>query len=394
MPLNAGYTDGRRYCEHCGQELEHTPTAGKVVLTFGDFPLTTEGRVFLLANPDFEHVTHHIEISRVYLDTATTDLLVFERFITYILNCPPTLGIHSVKVFYRGSLDALGAHLHNVLQNTFASLQPLPSTPQQSPVTVTQEPNALWLQPRNVWERFLASLKSCRHPVLLLLQHRELFWDRVKSARSLAPVIFSLIPFIVFSCAVYGAVLAGWRSPALSLYVAIKFPILLVGTTGVVAMLNWMLASAFGSGLTFPQVTAITYGAMTVSSWIFLGSAPVTFFFTTYASSATGTHAEIQRTHNYLLLMHILLIAMAGIAGNSALRKGLRRLVAPGCALRRLYWSWLGAFALVGCQLSWILRPFVGSPFYPVVFMRPDCLERNFYEFIFGEVLPYIIKGG
>jgi hypothetical protein len=51
---------------------------------------------------------------------------------------------------------------------------------------------------------------------------------------------------------------------------------------------------------------------------------------------------------------------------------------------------WLAAFAFVGCQMSWILRPFVGSPFYPVVFMRPDCLQRNFYEFLLTEVLPFV----
>jgi len=51
-------------------------------------------------------------------------------------------------------------------------------------------------------------------------------------------------------------------------------------------------------------------------------------------------------------------------------------------------------FAFVGCQMSWILRPFVGSPFYPVVFMRAECLQRNFYEFVFAEVLPYLLTGG
>jgi hypothetical protein len=143
--------------------------------------------------------------------------------------------------------------------------------------------------------------------------------------------------------------------------------------------------------MTFQQVTAVTYGAMTVSSWILLCLTPVTLFFTMFVSSNTGSHAELRITHNYLLLTHIFLIAMAGLAGNGALRKGLQRVVAPGCALKKLYWSWIAAFTLVGCQLSWILRPFVGSPFYAVAFMRPDCLEGNFYEFIFKEILPHVV---
>jgi len=38
--------------------------------------------------------------------------------------------------------------------------------------------------------------------------------------------------------AAYGAALAGWRSPQLALYVAIKFPILLFGTTALVVCFN------------------------------------------------------------------------------------------------------------------------------------------------------------
>jgi hypothetical protein len=237
-------------------------------------------------------------------------------------------------------------------------------------------------------------MKTGDHPVILLLYQREIFWERLKRSHDLYREIFSLIPFILLSSALYGAVLAGWRSPKLSLYVAIKFPLLLVGTTSIVAIFNLILALTFGSSMTFQQVIAVTYGAMTVLCWILLGLVPITLFFTLFASSPTGTHAEIQLTHNYLLLMHIILIAIAGIAGNAALRKGLDQVVLPGCAIKKLYWSWIGAFAFVGCQLSWILRPFVGSPFYPIVFMRPNCLDRNFYEFVFLEVLPYVIKGG
>ena len=41
--------------------------------------------------------------------------------------------------------------------------------------------------------------------------------------------------------------------------------------------------------------------------------------------------------------------------------------------------------------MGWILRPFLGSPFYDVVFLRPDALDRNFYEFIFADVVPALL---
>jgi hypothetical protein len=180
----------------------------------------------------------------------------------------------------------------------------------------------------------------------------------------------------------------------LALYVAVKLPILLLGTTSLVMLLNWIFATFLGSGLIFKQVVAITYGAIGVACWILLSLIPVTLFFTFGVASYEGTHDELRLTHNYLLMTHIILIAFAGVAGNAALRQGLRHVVAPTCSISKIYWSWLLSFAIVGCQLSWILRPFIGSPFYGIEFMRPDALERNFFEFIFTDVLPYVLTGG
>lgn len=204
----------------------------------------------------------------------------------------------------------------------------------------------------------------------------------------------SLVAFIIFACAAYGAVLAGWRSPLLSLYVAIKLPLLFLATTALVSVFNWMLALALSSGLNFKQTLFLVFSAMTITSWILLALAPVALFFLLTGVQYTGTDAELRYAHNCILMTHILIIATAGIVGNAALLKGIRRLVSPKCPANVLFATWLTAFAFVGAQLSWIFRPFVGSPFFPVAFMRPDCLQRNFYEFIFSEVVPYLITGG
>jgi len=237
-------------------------------------------------------------------------------------------------------------------------------------------------------------MKSNHHPAIQIFRDRPGFWRELKREEETGKMIGSLICFIVFSGAVYGAVLAGWRSPLLSLYVAVKLPVLLIGTTVIVAVLNWLLATIYKSGLTFRQVMAITYGSMGVAGWILLGLIPVTGFFTFAVAPSDTDPQTLRLSHNCLLLTHIIIIAVAVIVGNRALRRGLAAVIAPGCSPGKLYWSWIVAFAFVGCQLSWILRPFVGSPFYPVVFLRPDCLERNFYEFVCFEVIPYVLKIG
>jgi hypothetical protein len=231
-------------------------------------------------------------------------------------------------------------------------------------------------------------------PAWLLLHSRPTFWERVRRDEDTVRDVARLAVFMILAGAAYGTVLAGWRSPRLALYVAAKLPLLFLGTSSIVMVFNWIVAAAAGSGLKFRQVVAITYGAMGIACWILLSLVPVALFFTFCVAERTGTNAELRLTHNCLLLTHISLIAFAGLAGNAALRRGLKATVPSTCSSRRVYWGWIASFAIVGCQLSWMLRPFVGSPFYDVRFMRPDALDRNFFEFVLGDVLPYVLKGG
>jgi len=230
---------------------------------------------------------------------------------------------------------------------------------------------------------------------LQLLKSRADFWEDLRAGRPLGPALAGMLFFIVAASAAYGTVLGGWNSPRLALYVALKLPILLLGTTALVMLLNWMTATARGSGLSLGQVAAITFGAMTIACWLLLSLIPVTLFVSwSLPLPAAGPASGSRYAHNCLLLTHILLIAVAGLAGNAALRGGLAQLVRPAAHPGRIYRDWLLAFTLVGCQLSWILRPFVGSPFYDVAFLRADALQRNFFEFVLFEILPYVIQGG
>jgi hypothetical protein len=45
--------------------------------------------------------------------------------------------------------------------------------------------------------------------------------------------------------------------------------------------------------------------------------------------------------------------------------------------------AWLAGNLLLGSQISWVLRPFVGSPTLPVQFMRGDAWQGSFFESVF-----------
>ena len=50
---------------------------------------------------------------------------------------------------------------------------------------------------------------------------------------------------------------------------------------------------------------------------------------------------------------------------------------------RKILFAWLAGNLLLGSQLSWILRPFIGLPDLPLEFLRPHPLQGNFYETVF-----------
>jgi hypothetical protein len=80
------------------------------------------------------------------------------------------------------------------------------------------------------------------------------------------------------------------------------------------------------------------------------------------------------------------------MAGTHALWDGMCRLGRPRASVRGAYVLWVLAYALVGGEVAWALRPFVGSvsPRYPLVFLREDALKGNVYEFIGADIVPYL----
>ena len=226
---------------------------------------------------------------------------------------------------------------------------------------------------------------------LLLLRDGEAFRARLLGRRVGAGGIAQLALFVCLACAVYGAALGGWRSPRLSLYVAAKLPMVFVGSTLAVAACNTVAAALLGTGLGLRDMLAAVFGAMAFAGWILLALAPVAVFLVAAAFPAEGPDDMLRRAHNAMLVTHVAVLAFAGLAGIGSFWKTLMRMVPRGRPAAPLAAVWIGAYAFVGTQLGWMLRPFVGSPFYPVLFLREDALARNFYEFLFGEVLPYLL---
>lgn len=107
-------------------------------------------------------------------------------------------------------------------------------------------------------------------PLMLLLQ-RGMFLKTLREQGIAWTGIAAMAGFIAATCALYGAVMAFWSSPLLALYSAAKLPLVFAGSTAAVAVFNWMVAVAFGSGLAFRETVALDLGGACACGMAFRG---------------------------------------------------------------------------------------------------------------------------
>lgn len=115
-------------------------------------------------------------------------------------------------------------------------------------------------------------------------------------------------------------------------------------------------------------------------------------------------------SYRFMVLLNVFVFAVAGVLGMKFLLETLHRLTvslepppppapadnsddAPSSPLdrweghvlgrqtRAVFTSWIILFGLVGAQMSWILRPFIGNPEKAFAFFRPR--GSNFFQAVF-----------
>ncbi len=191
---------------------------------------------------------------------------------------------------------------------------------------------------------------------------------------------------IVAGTSAYGASVGIWRDETQALYTAIKLPLLILLTSFGNAFLNGMLAPLLGAKLRFRQSLLAVLMSFATASAILGGFSPIVFFLI-WNVPPIGATGQAGMVHDLILFIHVLAIGFAGTVGNLKLFRYLSLSLGDRSAAMKILFSWLVANLFFGAQLSWILRPFIGTPGLPVQFVRSDALEGNFYESVL-----YIIR--
>jgi len=170
--------------------------------------------------------------------------------------------------------------------------------------------------------------------------------------------------------------------------VMVKVPALLLLTLVVTCPSLYVFSALARTALSFRETVRLLLAASALSCLVLASLAPITAFFT------FGT-----RSHPFLQLLNATFFTVAGLI---ALRYVVReiaeraptdvpldapRKLVPGRPSDRVVLAWTVLYALVGAQMAWMMRPFVGSPRLPQTLFRDP--ESNVFAGLV-EALKYL----
>jgi hypothetical protein len=190
---------------------------------------------------------------------------------------------------------------------------------------------------------------------------------------------------VILGAGCFGAAMGCWRAPEQALFAAIKLPLIMLLTAAGNGLLNAMLAPLLGLQIAFRQSFLAILTSFALAAAILGAMSPLAAFVIWNApplqiGANDWTQANNSATHAGVLLLLVATIAFAGIAANLRLLQLLRDLAGQQAAAWRVLLAWLAGNLFLGSQLSWIMRPFIGSPWLPVQFLRDDAFNGNFFE--------------
>jgi hypothetical protein len=204
-------------------------------------------------------------------------------------------------------------------------------------------------------------------------------WDRRRLA--------FCVGVIFVGAGLYGAAMGWWRDPRQGLFVAIKFPMIILLTTLGNALLNAMLAPLLGLNISFRHSFFAILMSFTIAAAILGSFSPLTAFMIWNAPPLSSDARVSDTTYTIIQLSHVVVIAFAGVVANLRLVQLLRELGGSAAVARRVLVAWLAGNLFLGSQLCWIFRPFIGVPGLQVEFLRPTPLKGSFYETVFRSVM-------
>ena len=208
--------------------------------------------------------------------------------------------------------------------------------------------------------------------LMQLLRDRSSFLTEIENNKYIDKKIISLLICSSLFLALYGAIIGSTHGGLQIISSAFKLPALYLLTLLICLPTLYFMDVVLGSKQTFSQYVALLLASVAMMSVMLFGFAPVTLFFRLSIDD-----------YWFFLLLNIIILGFTGVVGIGFFYKAMMSLIEKeqlGKASKnryRLITYWLFLYGLVGSQLGWTLRPFVGTPNQPFSLFRE--IESNFY---------------
>lgn len=186
------------------------------------------------------------------------------------------------------------------------------------------------------------------------------------------PLVF-LLGGAYGACAGCFALVRTWGGPNAAdgvkqLFAAVvKLPALFILTLIVTFPSLYVFNALVGARLGFRATLELLLASLVVTLAVAASLGPILVFFTLSTES-----------YAFMVLLNVVLLAIAGIVGLAFLLKTLRKIAdaaamagdVEGASGDTIFRVWIIIYGLVGVQMAWILRPFIGHPAAPFGLFR------------------------
>ena len=212
----------------------------------------------------------------------------------------------------------------------------------------------------------------------LVLQDKQAFFDgitgKIKAIR-LAPAQMLIIAACFFA---YGLVMGSYNSLGQALLSGVKLWVLLFLTLLICFPSFYIVQMILGFRIPLLQLLVILLGGFVTTGAIVLAFAPIVLFF-----QLSGDN------YRFLQLLHVAIFAFGGFFGMRVILEALKHSLDEAQVYPKLglhvFRIWAIIFAFVGLQLSWNLRPFIGSKDMPFELFRKET-QGNVYSTLLGNL--------
>jgi hypothetical protein len=165
--------------------------------------------------------------------------------------------------------------------------------------------------------------------------------------RGLASIAASALAVIVAGAILFGAAAGSWRGGAQIAYAAVKLPLVTVATLAVCVPAFHAIAAVFGRPWSLRSAVAIMLVAGARFSLVLVAATPVLWL-----------TINLGAPYDAVKLLASLAYALGGLAALVLVVRGL----GPGPGRLATVLTFVGVFLVVGGQMAWILRPYMGTP--------------------------------